>query len=357
MVFGLIFHCVFLLLFLSSSVIGQPYVMPSEEEPHLATWLQWPHNYGWDTQHIRRYEAGWMQMTKALTKGENVYVIVYDQRQKRRVQRKMRRQGVNMSKIRFFKYKTNDVWIRDNGPIFAYDANGDLVVQNWRFNGWGRKASYFWDNKVPQRVGRSLKKTIVNVNMVNEGGSVEIDGRGTLMAKRSSILNNNRNPGWTQRDAEEFFENYLGVSNFIWLDGVKGLEITDDHIDGTARFANQDTIVTMKRADFEDPNEYDLLASATDVDGNKYGMVHLPLTEKSINGWKGIYLNYYIGNSVVIVPIYDDPADNEAKQIISRLYPDREVVGIKMIELFKDGGMAHCVTQQQPMLSRDSILK
>ena len=113
--------------------------------------------------------------------------------------------------------------------------------------------------------------------------------------------------------------------------------------------ANQDTIVTMKRADFEDPNEYDLLASATDVDGNKYKMIHLPLTDKTINGWKGIYINYYIGNSVVIVPIYDDPADNEAKQIISSLYPNREVVGIKMIELFKDGGMAHCITQQQPM--------
>lgn len=336
-------------------VLAQPYMMPSEEEPHHATWLQWPHNYGWDPDHIRRYEAGWIQMTKALTKDEFVFVVVYNQFQKRRLQRIMKKKGVNMSKVRFFKYKTNDVWIRDNGPIFVYDENGDLVVQNWKFNGWGRKAKFWWDNKVPGRVGRSLKMPVINVDMVNEGGSVEIDGRGTLMAKRSSILNRNRNPGMTLAQAEEFFQYYLGVSNFIWLDGAPGLEITDDHIDGTARFANQDTIVTMQRADFENPQEYDLLASATDVNGNTYKMVHLPLTEKTIYGSKGIYVNYYIGNAVVILPVYGDPADIEAKKIVSELYPDREVVGIRMVELYKDGGMAHCVTQQQPMLSKRNI--
>ena len=337
---------------LPNACFGQSYVMPSEEEKHEATWLQWPHNYGWDYEHIQRYENSWIAMTKALTKGELVYIIVYNKREKRRVRKKLNKRGVDMTKVRFFIYKTNDVWVRDNGPIFVYDENNALVVQNWEFNGWGGKTRYWWDNRVPKRVGKSLKLPVVNVDMVNEGGSVEIDGRGTLMAKRSSILNSNRNPGLTQAQAEDYFQYYLGVTNFIWLDGVAGAEITDDHIDGTARFANGDTIVTFKRSDFLDPGEYDILQKATDADGNTYKIVHLPITEKKIGGWEGIYVNYYIGNEVILLPIFDDPADAEAKSVMEELYPDHEIVGIEATELYKDGGMAHCVTQQQPFPMR-----
>ncbi len=328
------------------------YVMPSEEEEHEATWIQWPHNYGWDYQHIWRYESSWIQMTRALTSSELVYIIVYNKRERRRVNRKLKKRGIDMTKIRFFTYKTNDVWVRDNGPIFVYDVDDNLIIQNWEFNGWGGKARYYWDNRVPVRVGQSLRKSVVNVDMVNEGGSIELDGRGTLMAKRSSILNNNRNPGLTQSEAEEYFKKYLGVSNFIWLDGVAGAEITDDHIDGTARFANGDTIVTLQRSDFLVPAEYDILKNAKDINGNTYKIVHLPLTEKKIGGWEGIYVNYYIANSVILFPKFDDPADAEAARIIAELYPDKQVFGIEATELYKDGGMFHCVTQQQPLQRR-----
>lgn len=195
--------------------------------------------------------------------------------------------------------------------------------------------------------------------MVLEGGSIEVDGRGTLMAKRSSILNINRNhKGWTQTDMEAYFERYLGVTNFIWLDGKKGgNDITDDHIDGTARFANENTIVTYYKEDFLDGGkEYRTLTSAVDVNNEPYRIVHLPVTSKKVKGLDdyGIYINFYIGNDVVLVPTYNDPNDQVALDVIQKLYDGknnsryRRVFGICCNELIKDGGMIHCITQQQP---------
>ena len=190
------------------------------------------------------------------------------------------------------------------------------------------------------------------VAMVNEGGSVEVDGRGTLMAKRSSILNRNRNPGLTQADAETYFRRYFGVENFIWLDGTPGLDLTDDHIDGTARFANGDTIVTHEPGDMHDPSEYDLLVKARDANGNPYKIVTLPLTRNAVpgtGGFKGLYVNYYVGNDVVIVPAYNDPNDTVARDILQGLYPQKKMVLIDFSEVYVDGGVVHCVTKEQPV--------
>jgi agmatine deiminase len=347
------------------------YVMPSEEDPHEGTWLQWPHNYGWDKQHIQRYESIWIAMTQALHTGERVHIIVYNQRELRRVKNVLRTtSGLNMNQIDFWDYPTDDVWIRDNGPIFVYPntenredddssnsnnkstkiKNDSIVVENWMFNGWGDKADWWYDDYIPIDVARDLCLPRIDIDMVNEGGSIEVDGHGTLMAKKSSILNPNRNPGWTQAHVEYYFSVYLGVSNFIWLDGKTGVDITDDHIDGTARFANSGTtIVTMKADDLLDPAEYDILVNAKNVNGDTYNIIHLPVTEKLIHGDPGVYVNYYVGNEVVIVPMYDDVNDAEALRILSEIYPNRNVTGINMEELYMDGGAAHCVTQQQPM--------
>ena len=191
---------------------------------------------------------------------------------------------------------------------------------------------------------------ITTIPMVNEGGSVEVDGNGTLMAKKSSILNRNRNPGWTQEDAEAYFSKYLGVDNFIWLKGAAGTDITDDHIDGTARFAPNNTIVTFFRDDFVDRREYDVLKQATNTKGESYKIVHLPLTTKKVvNRDYGFYINFYVGNEVVLMPCFDDPNDEVAKNTLQGVYPDRKIVMVPMKEVLKDGGMMHCVTQQQPL--------
>jgi agmatine deiminase len=334
------------------------FTMPMEEEIHDATWLIWPHNNRTSRRNgikkeldtIQRYEPSWTMMTKALHKGEKVHIIVYDEQEKERVQQLLLFQGCNMNQILFFVHPTDDVWIRDNGPIFVRDNEHKLHITDWGFNGWGKKFDYELSNQVPTLVAHDLDIPITTIPMINEGGSIEVDGNGTLMAKKSSILNRNRNPGWNQSDVELYFRRYLGVSNFIWLDGTPGLDVTDDHIDGTARFANGNTIVTLHRYDFENPKEYDQLKNATNAVGKSYKIVHLPLTKrKVVNNDYGFYVNFYVGNDVVLMPAFDDPNDEKAKNILQGIYPSREVVMVPMKEGLKDGGAVHCVTQQQPL--------
>ncbi|KAL3937715.1 MAG: hypothetical protein SGARI_002010, partial [Bacillariaceae sp.] len=326
------------------------FFMPGEEEPHEGTWLQWPHNRttsrgrGKDKDLIKRYEPAWVQMTKALHTGEKVHLIVYDEVYRERIRQLLEGEGCDMSQIDFYVHKTDDVWCRDNGPVFVRDSDTDaLHITDWGFNGWGNKNDYELSNAIPKLIAKDLNMPCTTIPMVNEGGSIEIDGNGTLMAKKSCILNRNRNPGWTQEDAEAYFSRYLGVTNFVWLDGTKGLDITDDHIDGTARFANGDTIVTFFRDDFEVRKEYDVLKQATNAKGEPYKMVHLPLTKKKcVNRDYGFYINYYVGNDVVLMPSFDDPSDEEAKNTLQNVYKDRQVVMIPMKEVLKDGGMMHC---------------
>jgi len=346
------------------------YTMPDESSLHEGTWLQWPHHHQYGVDYRDDLDPSWVAMTEALTTGEKVHIIAYDQTELDRITTLLSSSSTNMAQVDFFIYPNEDVWVRDNGPIFARDSNGALVIQDWGFNGWGEKTDDFtgepiqWvqSNEVPTRVANDIGKTLVDLNtvMVNEGGAVEVDGNGTLMACKSSILNNNRNPGMTQAEAEVIFTTYLGVTNFIWLDGRTGLDITDQHIDGFARFADPNTIVTMERNDLLDydvrSRDIDVLMAATNKDGNSYTFVTVPLTQNNVVkpdgtnlGYKGSYVNFYSGNSVVLVPNYNDPNDAVANAIIQGIYPDRTVVGIDMRSLYENGGMVHCVTQQQPV--------
>ncbi len=330
--------------------------MPPEEAPHEGTWLQWPHNrttghaLGEESDLIKRYEPAWVHMAKALHVGEKVHIIVYDDASRERVTQVLEGAGCDMKQIDMFVHRTDDVWIRDNGPIFVLDENKRLHITDWGFNGYGGKYDYKLSDEIPKLLARDLNLPVTSIPMINEGGSIEVDGNGTLMAKRSSILNDNRNKGWKQEDAEAYFRRYLGVTNFIWLEGQRGIDITDDHIDGTARFAINNTIVTFFRRDFLKRSEYDTLKRATNADGKPYTIVHLPLTRRKIvNGEYGSYINFYVGNKVVLMPSFDDPSDEAARNTLQALYGvDRKVVMVPMKEVMKDGGMVHCVTQQQP---------
>lgn len=325
------------------------YKMPAEETIHEGTWLQWPHNYVYEG-HTDRHDASWVAMTKALHTGERVHIVAYNQTEKVRIEGLLQDADVDMNQIDFLIAKTDDYWIRDNGPIFVYDENDNLVVQNWGFNGWGNKAPYQNCNQIPTKAANHLGLQMVNVAMINEGGSVEIDGHGTMMAKKSSIINSNRNPGLTQADVETYFRRYLGITNFIWLEGYAGYDITDDHIDGTARFANENTIITLHE-NLADPDEFAILSNATNANGESYNIITLPETQNNLPGSndKGIYINFYTGNDVVLVPNFNDPNDAIVNGILQQVYPDKTIVGIPAIEMAYEGGGVHCVTQQQPI--------
>ncbi len=345
----------------SSSDETPLYTKPVESELHEGTWLQWPHHHQYGLAYRNSLDNTWVAMTKELITGEKVHLIVYDQIEKDRVIALLNVENIPLTNIDFSIYKTDDVWVRDNGPVYVKDGNGSLVIQDWGFNGWGGKTDYINDNSIPSKIAVDQGKTVVDINsiMINEGGSIEIDGNGTLMACKSSILNSNRNPGMTQKQAEDTFSQYLGVSNFIWLDGQAGLDITDQHIDGFARFVNADTIVTMEPKDLLDyditKSDIDKLYNAANKHGTAYTFQKLPLTQYNVTttsgnnlGYKGSYINYYISNDKVLVPNYNDPIDVKANTIIQALYPTRAVVGIDVRNLYEHGGMIHCVTQQQP---------
>ncbi len=337
------------------------YTMPEESAPHAATWLQWPHQYQYGITYRNRLDHTWVQMTKELVNSEKVCIIAYNNTEKERIVRLLRNEDVALENIEFKIYKTDDVWVRDNGPIYVKDRMGRLVIQDWGFNGWGEKADYQNCDLIPSLIAKDELVPRVNLAemMINEGGAVEIDGYGTLLATQSAILNNNRNPDMTTKQAESIFSKYLGVTHFIWLEGKAGLEITDMHIDGFARFAGKDILVTM---DYDDLLEWqvpeddiDILYHARNKEQEPYQIVKLPLTQNDVStaygkklGYKGSYVNYYIANKKVLVPNYNDPNDTVANEIIQGLYPDREVVGIDVRNLYENGGMIHCVTQQQP---------
>lgn len=320
------------------------FTMPGEEEEHEGTWLQWPHAYSYGQQQQDRYDPIWIEMTKALHTGELVHIVAYDETEEVRITQLLTDAGVDMNQIDFLIAKTEDVWVRDNGPIFVRDENNDLKITNWVFNGWGGRFSSEYDNQIPTIVSDAIGITKVDIDMVLEGGSIEVDGHGTLMATRSSILNDNRNPGLTQAQAEAYFKHYLGVTNFVWLDGIAGQDITDYHIDGFARFVQGNVLLTHAPEFMFSPGEYEVLSNATNVNGEPYNRIELPVATAS----EGSYMNYYVGNEVVVVPNYDESTDSEANAIIQGLYPNRTVVGVNVLELWADGGAIHCVTQQQP---------
>lgn len=337
------------------------YNMPSEDALHEATWLQWPHHHQYGEEFRDRLDNTWIAITKALIQSEQVNLVVYDEEEKERIISLLEKNNVAKLKIKFFEFQTNDFWARDNGPIYVKDENGKIVIQDWGFNAWGNKAKYSECNKIPALIGTEQNIKVLDLNdvMINEGGAVELDGHGTLLATKSAILNENRNPGMTKVEAEEIFSQYLGVSNFIWLEGKAGLEITDMHIDGFARFVNEKTLVTMSKNDLEEwsvpSDDIKTLYNCKNKNAQNYAITTLPLTKEEVVteygkelGYKGSYINYYIANTVVLVPNYKDENDAKANALIQKLYPTRKVIGIDVRNLYANGGMIHCVTQQQP---------
>ena len=362
----LLFPFIYLIL-MSNISIAQTYKMPDESEPHEGTWLQWPHQYEYGTTYRNSLDATWVAMTAALVANEKVHIIAYNSTEQTRITGKLTTAGVSLANVDFKIHQTNDVWIRDNGPIFVRNATGNLVVQDWGFNGWGGKFNSTKCNPIPTSVATDLGLTVLNLNsiMTNEGGAIELDGNGVLMATKSSIIsqsptNSVRNAGMTQAQAEAIFTQYLGVTKFIWLNGGFSTDdVTDMHIDGIAKFVGSSKIVTMNNANLLawglTQTDINTLYAATNANNQAYTFIHLPLTQNNVSttsgtnlGYKGCYINYYVANGRVLVPNYNDPNDAVANAAIQALYPGRTVVGIDVRNLYENGGMVHCVTQQQP---------
>jgi agmatine/peptidylarginine deiminase/chitodextrinase len=350
------------------------YTFPDETEPHEGTWLQWPHKYEYGAAFPNSTDATWVAMTKALVANEKVHIIAYNATEQTRITNLLTANSVALTNVTFKIAQTNDVWARDNAGIFVRNAAGTLVLQDWGFNGWGGDFGFAKDNVIPTAMGAATGVPVVNLNstMTIEGGSWELDGAGTFLATKTSILSQAnpttptgiksiRNLGMTQAQAEGILKQNIGATKFIWLDGwFSTSDITDAHIDGFAKFAPGNKLVTMSQADLlywgAPQSDIDKLYAATNKNNVVYTKVIIPLTANFVKttagkdlGFKGSYANYYVANSRVLVPNYNDPNDTTANAIIAGLYPGRTVVGIDCRNLYENGGMVHCVTQQQPM--------
>lgn len=343
---------------------NKQYHMPAEWEEHEGTWLVWPHNYtSWGAHYRDELENIWVQMTQALHEGEKVHIIVYDKNEKKHVHDVLENLKLNMNNINLLIIPADDVWVRDSGPVFIYDNEDNLLMTDWNFNGWGAKYPYQLDRQVSKKISEVTNIPILDTKICLECGGIEVNGSGTFMAAKTSIINDNRNPGLSQKEIEEEISKYFGVSNFVWITGIRGEdngdEDTDFHIDGAARFANKNTVfyeydpfgIAEDYLAEAHEKHYQEIRKCKTEDGELLNLIPLPLSRKIIEraGCQGSYCNYYIGNKVVLVPTYNDVNDALALKIIEGQFPGRKIVPIDVCKLYPYGGMIHCVTQQQPI--------
>lgn len=332
------------------------YRMPAEWERHEATWLAWPKDpLTFPPEILGKVEETYVQMVRVLSKGERVSILVDDDSMLRRASSLVGEvPGVSYHLIR-----TADVWIRDYGPVFVRDGDG-LAAVKWRFNAWGRKYEELLpDDRTGLEVARAAGFPVVRPGIVLEGGSIDTNGRGTCLTTEQCLLNKNRNPNLTKDEIESALRKYMGFMNFIWLgEGIVG-DDTDGHVDDIARFVNPGTIVCMTEENPDDANHaaltrsIEVLKDARDERGERLRIIPVKMPRKKVGREDRLpasYANFYVGNSGVLVPTFNDDNDSYALAGMRAAFPDREVVGIDCEDLVYGFGGLHCVTQQQPGL-------
>jgi agmatine deiminase len=339
--------------------------MPAEWEPHRGTWLSWPHK-----------EASWpgkfdpvpplfALLVRHLADREEVHVNVAGPAMEEDVRRLLADAGAGSGNVFFHYHPTNDAWCRDHGPIFVQRMHAGEVSEaiiDWGFNAWGGKYPPFdLDDVVPSSIAEELGIPVFHPGIVMEGGSIDVNGRGTLLTTESCLLNPNRNPDLDRAEIERYLRSYLGVSHILWLgDGIEG-DDTDGHVDDLTRFVDPATVVTVVEDNTADENYEPLQANLerlrrmSDQDGQPLRIVTLPMPAPVYHEGQRLpasYANFYIANGLVLLPTYDPEHDEEARTTLQRLFPDREVIGIDCTDMVWGLGAFHCVTQQWPSLHR-----
>ena len=335
--------------------------MPAEWEPHRGTWLSWPHKEASWPGKFTPVPAVFARMIGELVAHEEVHINVGGADMESDVRDVLARAGVPRARVFFHHIPTNDAWCRDHGPVFIQrdrDGGREQAIVDWGFNAWGGKYPPFdLDDVVPTRIGAELGLRVFAPGIVMEGGSLDVNGRGTLLTTESCLLNPNRNPRLDRREIERYLEDYLGVRRILWLgDGIVG-DDTDGHVDDLTRFTDPRTVVTVVEDDPADPNYAPLrdnlerLRSMRDQDGEPFRIVTLPMPrplEHEGQRLPASYANFYIANGVVLLPTYDPERDETARITLQELFPTRRVVGIDCTDLVWGLGAFHCVSQQWP---------
>ncbi len=332
--------------------------MPAEWEKHEATWIGWPHN-----------PTDWPDKLEPIqwVYGEIVRILVNSLPHEKQVRAVLKRTAVDLKRVQFFRFPTNRGWTRDFGPIFVKRSkpHREVAIARFRFNAWARYPDWQKDDAIPGQVARRLKYPILPVrydgrDVVLEGGSIDVNGRGTVLTTEECLRDKKRqvrNPGFSRADTETVLRESLGVQNVVWLGkGIAG-DDTHGHVDDLCRFVNARTVVLVREKNRRDANYKPLednrerLCGTQLEDGSKIDVVELPMPAPLY--FEGVrlpasYANFYIANSAVLVPTFNDPNDRVALGILGELFPGRAVVGIHAVDLVWGFGTLHCLTQQQP---------
>ena len=337
--------------------------MPAEWDRHEATWIAWPYNLEtWPTQ-LYQVEEIYIQMIEALSSGEKVNVLVNGSSGQEVAEKRLTGANVSLENVFFYHIENFDAWMRDAGPIFVTRENEltPIATINWIFNAWGNKYQPWpHDNEISSKIALHLKMPRFEPGIVLEGGSIDVNGFGTLLTTEQCLLNKNRNPSLSKIEIEQYLKDFLGVQKIIWLKkGIEG-DDTDGHIDDIARFTKATTIICAVEEDESDPNyhplqeNYKLLRGMRDNFGRPLEIVKLPMPGP-VPGPEGrapaSYTNFYIGNEVVLIPIFGHPNDEVALKIVGGQFPNRRAVGVQCEALVYGMGAIHCVTQQEPAVT------
>ncbi len=338
--------------------------LPAEWEKHEATWLGWPHNKSDWPGKFTPIPWVYAEIVRRISAGEKVRIVVESKTHEGEARRVLKSANVDTSNVEFFVMKSDRGWTRDSGPQFIKNSDG-VVQVNFKFNGWAKYPNHKKDQKLPAFISKKLgiSSTVPTHNghhVVLEGGSIDYNGKGTLLTTEECLLDEKtqtRNPGFGKKDYEGVFREYLGMSNVLWLGkGIAG-DDTHGHVDDLCRFVDARTLLLVQERNEKDDNYIPLEENrerAQDFrleDGSKPDVVYLPMPEPVI--FKGqrlpaSYANLYMSNAAVIVPTFNDPSDRTALGIISELVTDRAVMGIHALDLVWGLGTLHCLTHEQP---------
>ena len=338
--------------------------MPAEWERHEATWLAWPHERTDWPGKFPSIPWAFAEIVRHLSRVERVYLLVESREAQSKVRTMLKQSGANLDAVDFFPVATDRGWMRDSGPICVKNSSSEVAFTHWLFNGWAKYGNHKKDAIAAARVNKKLKHRVWQPmhngrRVVLEGGSIDVNGRGTLLTTEECLLSTTqeRNRGFSREDYAQVFRNYLGATQVLWLrNGIAG-DDTHGHVDDFARFVNPTTIVAVVEQDPSDVNyaslreNLALLKSMKDTDGRNFRIETLPMPAPVYFDDQRLpasYANFYIANKLVIVPTFNDANDRVALNTLAGLFPGREVVGIACRDLVLGLGTLHCMTQQQP---------
>ncbi|BCN29482.1 agmatine deiminase family protein [Anaeromicropila herbilytica] len=339
--------------------INSQYFMPAEWEQHERTFIEWPvkDSLVWP-ENYKEVCEGYANVVRAIAAMEPVSVIVNEDTKE--YARELCGNKFS-NEITFLSIPHNDAWVRDNGPTFVWNDNKELAGINWRFNAWGEKyVPYDLDDKVAKKVLEHYHVPVIDSPIILEGGSIHVDGEGTLLTTEECLLNTNRNASLSREEIEEEVKEKLKVSKIIWLKrGLYGDE-TDGHVDNIACFARPGVILLQACHDETDPNyeitkeNLEILRNVTDAKGRKIEVIEIaqpPIRFYEEERLTLSYLNFYFVNDGIILPVFGGDAieyDKKAEEVLQKVFPERRILPVDGMPLIKEGGNVHCITQQMP---------